>query len=75
LNTYTLRIESNASTYTSIGIFAARKIMAGEELTIDYQWDNNELDIDEDVPCLCGSSVCRKILKRSNNKNKKYKII
>ena len=60
----------------SIGLFATRKILKGEELTLDYHWDKNLLDvIDEDVPCLCGSPICRGYLMQSskgeNRNNKK----
>jgi len=36
-----------------IGLFAARKINKGEEITLDYQWDKSELSIKKNVPCLC----------------------
>ena len=29
----------------SLSLFASRKIMPGEELTLDYQWDKNDLTI------------------------------
>ena len=35
------QLESNA--YHSVGLFAQRKIMPGEELTLDYSWDKNIL--------------------------------
>ena len=60
--------ESNA--YHSVGLFAQRKIMPGEELTLDYSWDKNILSISQDVPCLCGSEKCRGFLMRAK-KNKK----
>ena len=62
------QLESNA--YHSVGLFAQRKIMPGEELTLDYSWDKNILQISEDVPCLCGSENCRGFLMRAK-KNKK----
>ena len=56
-------IES--SSFHSIGLFASRKIAVGEELTIDYQWDNGELSIKKDVPCLCRTDKCRGFLMRA----------
>ena len=62
------QVESNA--FHSIGLFASRKILAGEELSIDYQWDKIDLSIKQNVPCLCGSLKCRGYLMRSKkNKN------
>lgn len=46
--------------------------MPGEELTLDYSWDKNILQISEDVPCLCGSEKCRGFLMRAK-KSKKEK--
>jgi histone-lysine N-methyltransferase SUV39H len=51
-----------------IGLFASRKILKGEELTIDYQWDKNELAIPESIPCLCESLRCRNFLMRARKK-------
>ena len=66
LRTFNLISECESQTYHSIGLFATRKIHAGDELTIDYQWDKNALDvIDKDVPCLCGSRLCRGSLMRA----------
>ena len=44
--------------------------MPGEELTLDYQWDKNELTITQDVPCLCGSHKCRGFLMRAKKQKK-----
>jgi SET domain-containing protein len=35
--------------------FSKRKILAGEELTVDYRFPRTI----EDVPCRCGASKCR----------------
>lgn len=51
--------------YHQIGLFASRRLLVGEELAIDYQWDNNELRIKQDVPCLCGTLKCRGFLMRA----------
>ena len=42
---FNLTGQLDSNVYHSIGLFASRKIVAGEELTIDYQWDKNELTI------------------------------
>lgn len=66
MRTFNLIVECESQTYHSIGLFATRKILAGDELSIDYQWDKNPLDvIDKDVPCLCGSRLCRGSLMRA----------
>lgn len=57
--------------YHSIGLFSSRRIAVGEELTLDYQWDKNELTIEEDVPCLCGSIKCRGYLMRAKKVRKR----
>jgi SET domain-containing protein len=63
LRTFNLVTECESTTFHSIGLFAQKNIKAGEELTIDYHWDLNVLEvIKEDVPCLCGSSACRGFL-------------
>jgi len=36
-----------------------------EELLLDYGWDTNELDIPENVRCLCGKGKCRTFLMKS----------
>ena len=53
-----------------LAFFAWRNILAGEELTFDYKDDDGigdpdeaDKDIEENsIPCLCGSSRCRKWL-------------
>lgn len=41
-----------------IVIYALRDIAANEELTYDYKFER-EVDDDERIPCLCGSSGCK----------------
>ena len=66
--------ECESSVMHSIGLFATRRIMKGEELTIDYHWDKNLLDvIDQDVPCLCGSQLCRGFLMQSSKGENRQK--
>ena len=66
LRTYNLVTETDSQTYHSIGLFASRKIHAGDELSIDYHWDRYPIDvITEDVICMCGSRKCRGALLRA----------
>ena len=66
LLTYNLISECDSQTFHSVGLFAKKKILAGDELTIDYSWDTYPLEnITQDVPCLCMSAVCRGSLMRS----------
>ncbi|KAK9369091.1 hypothetical protein V1509DRAFT_621097 [Lipomyces kononenkoae] len=44
-----------------IVIYALRDIMANEELTYDYKFER-EVNSDERIPCLCGSSGCKGFL-------------
>ncbi|KAA8906398.1 hypothetical protein FN846DRAFT_717561 [Sphaerosporella brunnea] len=44
-----------------IVIYALRDIKENEELTYDYKFER-ELDSDERIPCLCGSSGCKGFL-------------
>lgn len=44
-----------------IVIYAMRDIKENEELTYDYKFER-ELDSDERIPCLCGSSGCKGFL-------------
>lgn len=37
-----------------------RRIEAGEELTVDYNLE----DIDEELPCTCGTDGCKKVINR-----------
>ncbi|KAF3914723.1 hypothetical protein AA313_de0208119 [Arthrobotrys entomopaga] len=44
-----------------IVIYALRDIMKDEELTYDYKFER-EIDSEERIPCLCGSSGCKGFL-------------
>ena len=71
VQSFNLTGQVDSNVYHSIGLFASRKILAGEELNLDYQWDKNDLTISQDVPCLCGSLRCRGYLMRAKkSKNK-----
>ena len=67
---YNLTGQIDSIAYHSIGLFASRRIMVGEELTLDYQWDKNDLTIKQNVPCLCGSFKCRGFLMRAKKTKK-----
>jgi hypothetical protein len=51
--------------YHKIALFSTRTIHQGDELTIDYRWDESELGIPEDVYCLCEKEKCRVFLMRA----------
>lgn len=69
IRTFNLVNKCESSVMHSIGLFTTRKIAKGEEITIDYHWDKNVLDvIDEDVLCLCGTYGCRGYLMRAKKK-------
>ena len=70
VQSFNLTGQVDSITYHSIGLFTSRKILAGEELCLDYQWDKNDLTIAEDVPCLCGSVKCRGFLMRAKKQKK-----
>ena len=70
VQSFNLTGQVDSITYHSIGLFTSRKIFAGEELCLDYQWDKNDLTIAEDVPCLCGSVKCRGFLMRAKKQKK-----
>jgi histone-lysine N-methyltransferase SUV39H len=73
LRPFTLVVDCESPTYHSIGLFTTRKIRKGEELTLDYKWDKNLLDvIEEDVPCLCGAANCREYLMRAKKRRNVY---
>jgi SET domain-containing protein len=36
-------------------LFSLRRVRAGEELTLDYQFHDEA----EEIPCRCGSAKCR----------------
>ena len=72
LKCFNLVSDGQSSVFHQVGLFAVRKIKPGEELTIDYMWDENANDvIAEDVPCLCGSAKCRGLLMRSKKLQRK----
>ena len=52
----------------SIGLFTSKRVNPGDELTMDYQWDKNELMIAKDVPCLCYTPKCRGYLMHAKKK-------
>lgn len=63
--------EVESQTLHKIGLFAISKISKGEELSMDYQWDKNELAIKKDVDCLCQSIKCRGFLMRAKKQRNK----
>ena len=66
LVTFNLISEVDSQTFNSVGLFAKKKITAGEELSIDYSWDSCPIEtISKDIPCLCGSYGCRGSLMRA----------
>lgn len=71
VQSFNLTGQIDSQVYHSIGLFSSRRIAVGEELTLDYQWDKNELTIEEDVPCLCGSIKCRGYLMRAKKVRKR----
>ena len=75
LRSFNLVHNCESQTFHSIGLFASRKISKGEELSLDYMWDQHLLDvIDEDVPCLCGSQICRGFLMKAKVVKKRNKL-
>ena len=76
LRTYNLVTDCESQTYHSIGLFATRKIYAGDEFSIDYQWDKYPLDgISKDIDCLCGSRHCRGALMRAKKTGSKQEAM
>mmetsp|Transcript_13224 Transcript_13224/g.9570 ORF Transcript_13224/g.9570 Transcript_13224/m.9570 type:complete len:113 (-) Transcript_13224:18-356(-) len=65
LKSYNLIVDTETPTFHHIAFFASHFIKKGEELTLDYHWDKNELDIQKNVPCLCGSRRCRRYLMKA----------
>jgi len=66
---FNLAGEYNINCFHRVALFAARTIKKGEEITIDYKWDKNELPyIKEDVPCMCGTVKCRKLLMKAQSR-------
>jgi len=59
--------ELEINSYHHLYIYASRKIKKGEEITIDYKWDQYPLDIQDDIPCMCGTHKCRGWLMKSKN--------
>ena len=56
-------IQKWTTGYTSsVGVFANRDIVEGEELTFDYQFERIG---NTTMPCFCGSSKCRHMLGKS----------
>lgn len=65
IQSFNLCGQVESQTLHQIGLFASKFIKAGDEITLDYQWDKSELDIQNDVPCLCLKEACRGFLMRS----------
>ncbi|CDW79095.1 histone-lysine n-methyltransferase suv39h1 [Stylonychia lemnae] len=78
LKPFNIVTEIEGHTYHKIVFFATKHILPGyqiqiykfqqyfrEEMTIDYKWDKNLLNIPKNVPCLCEKQKCRKYLIRS----------
>ena len=67
----------NCDTYYYLGhtlYFATRRIMPGEELTVDYGFDADDADQGKWFlyPCFCGSPVCRGTMYTSAVRLKRY---
>ena len=54
--------DSNLWLADEVTIVAQRDIVAGEELTVDYALFSPQLDWVMDIPCRCGSPVCRRVI-------------
>jgi SET domain-containing protein len=54
-------VNTHDTRHPTIAIYALKNIQAGEEITIDYNYNilNNKMKIF----CLCGAKECRKVLK------------
>ena len=65
LKSYNIVTSVESYAYHRISLFVSRNINIGDELTIDYGWDENELSIPSDIYCMCGKNRCRKYIMRS----------
>ncbi len=54
--------DSNLWLADAVTLVARRDIAAGEELTVDYALFSAQPDWVMDMPCRCGSAVCRRVI-------------
>jgi histone-lysine N-methyltransferase SUV39H len=71
LKSFNISVDVESQTYHRVAFFASKNIPKGKELTIDYCWDKNDLDIEESVLCLCGTNKCRVYLMRAKKKSQR----
>jgi SET domain-containing protein len=69
IKSFNISTDIESYTYHRVALFAVKNIRRGKELTIDYSWDKNDLEIDNDVLCLCQSKKCRKYLMKAKERD------